>query len=204
MREILSLFWAGGYGMINMVFLFVYGRSANEDYLYNGGVFMEFDFLEVNNKKQIEELSEIAKLIWSEYFPKIITPEQINYMVEKYQSADAIARQISNDGYKYFMVFGNGEVLGYLAVKADRNQLLLSKLYLKKEFRGRGYFNEMLSFAEKIAKEKGLNSLYLTVNKHNDNSIAVYLKKGFFIKKEQVTDIGNGFVMDDYVMEKVI
>jgi len=204
MREILSLFWAGGYGMINMVFLFVYGRSANEDYLYNGGVFMEFDFLEVNNKKQIEELSEIAKLIWSEYFPKIITPEQINYMVEKYQSADAIARQISNDGYKYFMVFGNGEVLGYLAVKADRNQLLLSKLYLKKEFRGRGYFNEMLSFAEKIAKEKGLNSLYLTVNKHNDNSIAVYLKKGFFIKKEQVTDIGNGFVMDDYVMEKMI
>ena len=190
--------------MINMVFLFVYRRSANEDYLYNGGVFMEFDFLEVNNKKQIEELSEIAKLIWSEYFPKIITPEQINYMVEKYQSADAIARQISNDGYKYFMVFGNGEVLGYLAVKADRNQLLLSKLYLKKEFRGRGYFNEMLSFAEKIAKEKGLNSLYLTVNKHNDNSIAVYLKKGFFIKKEQVTDIGNGFVMDDYVMEKMI
>jgi len=204
MREILSLFWAGGYGMINMVFLFVYGRSANEDYLYNGGVFMDFDFLEVNNKKQIEELSEIAKLIWSEYFPNIITPGQINYMVEKYQSADAIARQISNDGYKYFMVFGNGEVLGYLAVKADRNQLLLSKLYLKKEFRGRGYFNEMLSFAEKIANEKGLNSLYLTVNKHNDNSIAVYLKKGFFIKKEQVTDIGNGFVMDDYVMEKMI
>jgi len=172
--------------------------------IHNGGVFMNFDFFEVNNKKQIEELSEIAKLIWSDYFPGIITPEQVNYMVEKYQSADAIARQISNDGYKYFKVLGNGEILGYLAIKADRNKLLLSKLYLKKEFRGRGYFNKMLSFAEKIAKEKGLNSLYLTVNKHNDNSIAVYLKKGFFIKKEQATDIGNGFVMDDYVMEKMI
>ena len=102
------------------------------------------------------------------------------------------------------MVLGNGEILGYLAIKADRNKLLLSKLYLKKEFRGRGYFNKMLSFAEKTAKEKGLNSLYLTVNKHNDNSVAVYLKKGFIIKKEQTTDIGNGFVMDDYIMEKMI
>ena len=165
---------------------------------------MNFDFLEVNNKKQIEGLAEIAKLIWSEYFPGIITPEQVDYMVEKYQSADAIAKQISNDGYMYFMVLGNEEILGYLALKADGNQLLLSKLYLKKEFRGRGYFNKMLSFAEKIAKEKGLNSLYLAVNKHNDNAIAVYLKKGFTIKKEQTADIGNGFVMDDYIMEKMI
>ena len=165
---------------------------------------MNFDFLEVNNKKQIEELAEIAKLIWSEYFPGIITPEQVDYMVEKYQSADAIARQISNDGYMYFMVLGNEVILGYLALKADGNQLLLSKLYLKKEFRGRGYFNKMLSFAEKIGKEKGLNSLYLAVNKHNDNAIAVYLKKGFSIKKEQTADIGNGFVMDDYIMEKMI
>ena len=165
---------------------------------------MNFDFLEVNNKKQIEGLAEIAKLIWSEYFPGIITPEQVDYMVEKYQSADAIAKQISNDGYMYFMVLGNEEILGYLALKADGNQLLLSKLYLKKEFRGRGYFNKMLSFAEKIAKEKGLNSLYLAVNKHNDNAIAVYLKKGFSIKKEQTADIGNGFVMDDYIMEKMI
>jgi len=165
---------------------------------------MNFDFLEVNSKKQIEELAEIAKLIWSEYFPGIITPEQVDYMVEKYQSADAIARQISNDGYMYFMVLVNEEILGYLALKADGNQLLLSKLYLKKEFRGRGYFNKMLLFAETIAKEKGLNSLYLAVNKHNDNAIAVYLKKGFAIKKEQTADIGNGFVMDDYVMEKMM
>ena len=165
---------------------------------------MNFDFLEVNNKKQIEGLAEIAKLIWSEYFPGIITPEQVDYMVEKYQSADAITRQISNDGYMYFMVLGNEEILGYLALKADGNQLLLSKLYLKKEFRGRGYFNKMLSFAEKIAKEKGLNSLYLAVNKHNDNAVAVYLKKGFSIKKEQTADIGNGFVMDDYIMEKMM
>jgi len=165
---------------------------------------MNFDFLEVNNKKQIEGLAEIAKLIWSEYFPGIITPEQVDYMVEKYQSADAITKQISNDGYMYFMVIDNEEILGYLALKADGNQLLLSKLYLKKEFRGRGYFNKMLSFAEKIAKEKGLNSLHLAVNKHNDNAIAVYLKKGFSIKKEQTADIGNGFVMDDYIMEKMM
>lgn len=164
---------------------------------------MNFEILEVKNKVQIEKLSDIAKHIWLEHFPGIITTEQVHYMLENYQSVDAITQQILDEGYKYFMVLGDGEILGYLALKAEENRLLLSKLYLKKEFRGKGYFNKMLSFAEKIAQEKGLNSLYLTVNKHNDNSIAVYHKKGFIIKKEQVTDIGNGFVMDDYIMEKV-
>ena len=62
----------------------------------------------------------------------------------------------------------------------------------------------MLQFIEQIARELGLSSIYLTVNKNNEHSIAVYKKKGFLTVKDQVADIGNGFVMDDYIMEKII
>jgi ribosomal protein S18 acetylase RimI-like enzyme len=163
---------------------------------------MNFEFLEVTDKAQIEKLAGIAKQIWFEYFPGVVTVEQVDYMIEKYQSVNAITQQILNDGYQYFLLLGDGEVLGYIGFKGEADKLFLSKLYLKKESRGKEYFSQMLSFVEKIARERNLKGLYLTVNKHNDNSIGVYCKKGFSVIKEQITDIGNGFIMDDYVMEK--
>ncbi len=165
---------------------------------------MSLNFRKVIDEAQMKILADVAKEIWNEYYPGIITVEQVNYMVEKYQAADAITKQITDEGYQYFMMLCGEEVMGYLGVKTDGDKLFLSKLYLKKKFRGKGYFSKMLLFAEHHAKKERLESLYLTVNKHNDSSIAVYQKKGFAITKEQKTDIGNGFVMDDYVMEKTL
>lgn len=165
---------------------------------------MSFEFFEVKEKAQIETLAAIAKEIWIAYFPGMITLEQTAYMIDRYQSVNAITQQITHDGYQYFLFRYDESILGYCGLKAENDQLFLSKLYLKKEFRGKGYFSEMLLFAEEIARRKKLKGLYLTVNRHNENAIAVYRKKGFSVTKEQVTDIGNGFVTDDYVMSKVI
>lgn len=165
---------------------------------------MDIEFLETVTKEQIHKLSDTAKEIWLEYYPGIITAAQADYMIKKYQSAEVIAQQISIDGYKYFLVLSDKQILGYIAVKPESDKLFLSKLYLLNEFRGKGYFNGILSFAERLAVKNGLSSLYLTVNKHNSNSIAVYQKKGFVITDEIVTDIGSGYVMDDYVMEKKV
>ena len=165
---------------------------------------MDAGFIEVISQAQIEKLAEVASRIWHEYFPAILSDAQIDYMVEKFQSAPAIARQLAQGGYRYFFLTAQGEILGYLGVKSEQDRLFLSKLYLKKEFRGQGYFSQMLSFAEKLAGEQGLKRQYLTVNKYNDHAIAVYLKKGFRVLCEQKTDIGNGFAMDDYVMEKML
>lgn len=165
---------------------------------------MDIKFSEVIDKAKIVELADTASEIWHEYYPGIITVEQVNYMVDKYQSMAAITKQIADEGYQYFMLYSGDEAAGYLGIKDDKDKLFLSKLYLKKKFRGKGHFSEMLLFIEHIAKTKGLRGLYLTVNKYNDSSVSVYKKKGFSISKLQVTDIGNGFVMDDYVMEKKI
>lgn len=165
---------------------------------------MKIEFRKVNDQEHIRGVADTAREIWFEYFPGVISVDQVRYMVEKFQSADAITRQIAEDGYRYFLVTGDGDILGYLAVRDDGDRLFVSKLYLKKQFRGKGYFSVMLSFIEEMAGDGKYKSLYLTVNRHNDHAIAVYRKKGFGIAGEQVTDIGNGFVMDDYIMEKAL
>ncbi len=163
---------------------------------------MGLEFSKVLSEDEISRLADIAKGIWYEYFPGLISAKQVDYMVEKYQSKNAISRQIASEGYQYFMVIDGSDILGYIGIREENDKLFLSKLYLKKEFRGRGYFSKMLLFIEDIAKNKKLKSLYLTVNKHNDNSVLVYKKKGFSVINEQAADIGGGFIMDDYIMEK--
>jgi len=163
---------------------------------------MKLQFLEATEPSQLEKLAQVAHGIWHEYYPTLLPREQIDYMVERFHSPATLACQIADEGYRFFLVMENDEIAGYLGLKLEANQLFISKAYLRKEHRGKGYFSQMLAFTENLAREHGLGTLYLMVNKENASSIAVYQKKGFFVARKQVIDIGHGYVMDDFVMEK--
>ena len=148
-------------------------------------------------ENEINELTELASEIWHEYWPCILTAEQIDYMVEKFQSKKAIKEQIKNENYTYYFIKVDNEIAGYVGVSDKKDYLFLSKLYIRKEFRhqglGRLAFNEI--------KNLGFKKIRLTVNKYNKNTINAYLKYGFKTIDSVVSDIGCGFVMDDYIME---
>lgn len=160
--------------------------------------------IEVTKSEQIEEMAQIADEIWHEHYIDLLSKEQIDYMVEKFQSSHAIKRQQKEEGYQYFLVEEDGEYAGYMGIKPEKEKLFLSKFYLKKAFRGRKLASEGFEFLYDLCKRKGYQSIYLTVNKGNENSIRVYEKKGFRVMCTQVADIGNGYVMDDFIMEKEI
>jgi ribosomal protein S18 acetylase RimI-like enzyme len=82
--------------------------------------------------------------------------------------------------------------------------LFLSKIYIRSSERGKGYGRKAIQFLEKSAQEKGLRKITLTVNKNNIDTIKAYEKFDFRNIGPVVQDIGNGFIMDDYGMEKVI
>ncbi len=156
----------------------------------------------VQNDAELKSVAELACGIWHECFAGIISAEQIDYMVDRFQSYEAMKRQISEQDYTYFSVYDDDELSGYFAVKPESDdRYFLSKLYLKKEKRGRGIASEMLRKVFSEAASHGKKRVYLTVNKRNEHAIAVYRKTGFVVIDEPVSDIGNGFVMDDYVME---
>ncbi len=161
---------------------------------------MSVEITRVKYLPELREVSELAKIIWHECFVDIITEGQIDYMVEKYQSLKAMTDQIENQNYYYLAVRENGELIGYIGVKPeDDEKFFLSKLYLRKDKRGRGIARLMLNRVFEEAEKHGKESVYLTVNKHNDHAIEVYKAVGFKITDEAVTDIGNGYVMDDYI-----
>lgn len=157
--------------------------------------------IQVKTDEQLKALAEKANIVWHEFFPCILTEGQIDYMVEKFQSYDAMKNQMENDGYEYYFITADDIILGYTGIKKEADRLFLSKLYLLKENRGKGYASEAFKFLINYCKENGLKSIYLTVNKQNEHTIAVYKKKGFEVIDTQVADIGNGYVMDDYIME---
>ena len=147
----------------------------------------------------IELIEALAEKIWNQHYTPIIGKNQVDYMLDKFQSCEAMKDDISK-GYTYFIVSVAGKPCGYSAVKAD-NGVFLSKFYVEEEARGKGAGKAMLSAINDYAKKKNLKRIWLTCNKYNP-TVDIYKKLGYTIADSIVTDIGGGFVMDDYVMEK--
>ncbi len=165
---------------------------------------MEVLFIPVKTINEIQSLADLASMIWNEYFVQIISKEQIDYMLDKFQSMPTLTKQIGEDGYEYFFIEVEGEKAGYIGIHQEEDAVFLSKLYILKEFRGNGYATNAFSFLRKLCKKRNLNKIWLTVNRYNEHTVEVYKAKGFVVVREQKADIGNGFFMDDFVMELLI
>jgi RimJ/RimL family protein N-acetyltransferase len=158
------------------------------------------EIIEANSKDLIKKAVEIAGEVWRQYYPSIISKEQIEYMLEKFQSFDAVSEQIANENYRYFLMKEGGVFEGFFAIAPKDNSLFLSKIYIKQAKRGLGFAKKSISFIKDIAEKEGFDNIILTVNRGNEPSIKAYLKLGFKISGEVDADIGGGYVMNDYEM----
>lgn len=157
----------------------------------------------VSTDAAIGTVAALARETWEHHYLPIIGAAQVRYMLEKFQSPAAIREQIEK-GYAYYEVCESGQAVGYFALvpsPAD-GRMMLSKIYILAAFQGRGLGRAVISFAEKRCVETGHRTLWLTVNKNNVRSIAFYERAGFKKESSVVSDIGGGFVMDDYIMSK--
>ncbi|MBM0103488.1 GNAT family N-acetyltransferase [Steroidobacter sp. S1-65] len=170
------------------------------------------EFVPVTTPEQLATVAALAHAIWYEFYVPLIGRAQVDYMVARFQSAPAMQAQIEQ-GYEYFLVrredaraldTGFGADIGYCAVQEQPGRVMfLSKFYLHHAARGSGTGRRCMEFIEGLARRRGLSLLWLTVNKGNP-SVQAYQRLGFRIAAELVMDIGGGFVMDDYRMEKAL
>ncbi len=159
--------------------------------------------LPVETQTQIHTLSELANDIWHQHFVPIIGEAQVNYMLDKFLSPDALKEQLQT-GYEYFLVFSDEKLAGFTGIHEEQNALFLSKLYVHIEHRGKKIASHVFQQLIAICKERHLEKIWLTCNRHNANTLAVYDHLGFEIVREEAADIGNGFIMDDYILEYTI
>ena len=127
-------------------------------------------------------------------------------MVEQFQSLPAIERDMREHAYEYWFIHAGDDdrVVGYTGghVEPETNRFFISKIYLRADERGKHFASAVIRFYEELCRDRGLQAMYLTVNKGNELGIRAYEGNGFETIDAVETDIGSGFIMDDYIMEK--
>ena len=154
----------------------------------------------------IAPVCALAREIWMQHYPGIITVRQIEYMLAQRYSPDAIRMQLQAGDAWWDKLEVRGELCGFASYErgTGARAMKLDKLYVHQLVRGKGYGAALIDHVTKVARRQGMDNLTLQVNKYNHGSVAAYLRVGFAVAKTVKVDIGNGFFMDDYVMEKVV
>jgi len=154
----------------------------------------------------IGPLTRLAREIWYQHYPGIITVKQIEYMLGQRYSPDAIRAEIESGAAHWLKLVVNGELAGFASYETNRVQrsVKLDNLYVHALFRGRGCGAALVRHVEQAARAQDCDQVYLQVNRNNFDSIAVYRRIGFEVMDRVRTDIGGGFYMDAYVMAKEV
>ena len=162
--------------------------------------------VEVTGQGREATTAALAAEIWNEHYQALLGEKQIAYMLDKFQSETAL-RQEEGEGYRTFWIMEATaqEPSGYFMIRLNDppGKLFLSKLYLRASSRGKGISRLVFDYLKQTAREHGLHSLWLTVNKGNP-TLEIYKHYGLAVTDSVVTDIGGGYVMDDYIMELLL
>ena len=153
---------------------------------------------------ELPAISDLAGVIWRACYPGIITHAQIDYMLARMYAPDVLRDEIRSQGIRYDLLLVDGKPAGFASYgpAAGPGVMKLHKLYLLPELHGRGLGTLLLQHVEREVRAGAGRRLILFVNKRNTRAIAAYQRNGFVIADSVVTDIGGGFVMDDYMMAK--
>jgi ribosomal protein S18 acetylase RimI-like enzyme len=146
----------------------------------------------------------LAREIWYAHYPAIVSTAQIEYMLEQRYNAGVVRAELRRDDLWWDKLMVDGVMAGFASyfLTGAPGEMKLDKLYVHPRHQRRGYGGRMIDRACEIARTRGCNRLTLAVNKNNRSAVDAYLKHGFRIADAVVKDIGRGFVMDDYIMEK--
>jgi GNAT superfamily N-acetyltransferase len=162
--------------------------------------------LSVLTEADFATVAHLGDTIWRAHYSKLISMAQIEYMLAGRYSPERLSAYVNAEDRWLHILNVESAPVGYCsyALTDKPRELKLEQLYLLPGLHGRGLGRFMLRHVESEARRLGCDTLMLTVNKGNASSIAVYDHAGFVVRESAVFDIGNGYVMDDYVMTKHI
>lgn len=153
--------------------------------------------------EDIPAVREMAERVWRRhYVPEIVTAGQIEYMLPRIYSDEAITRNLREKEQRFWLFYEQENLLGYAAAEPrSKGVWFIDKLYVDMDKQRRGLGSHLLAH---IVRELKPVMLQLRVNRKNFKAINFYFKHGFFIESLDVLDIGSGYVMDDFLMKKIL
>ena len=147
-------------------------------------------------------IRELTSRVWPQTYASILSQAQIDYMLEMMYSETSLKEQMTQDGCRFIIVYEDGNPVGFASYNEEQpHRWKLNKIYVLPAQQGKGTGKFMIDYIiEEIKKSKG-NSLFLQVNRYN-NAKVFYERLGFTEVDFINLDIGNGYFMNDYIMEK--
>lgn len=153
--------------------------------------------------KDFEIINKLAVNTWPHAYGKILSQEQITYMLDEMYSQKAITDQISIKGHHFIILSSDEKDVGFAAYELNHLSGItkLHKLYVLPETQGLGAGRLLIAKVEELAKTNRNDSIILNVNRFNE-AVNFYAKNGYVKVREEDIDIGNGYLMEDYIMQK--
>ena len=154
----------------------------------------------------VPTLTALAREIWHAHYPALIGIAQIEYMLAQRYEVEVVRGELGRDGFWWDKLMAGDEMAGFASyfLTGIPGEMKLDKLYVHPRRQRQGHGGRMIARACEVASKSGCNRLVLAVNKGNRGAIESYLKHGFRVDGAVVKDIGGGFVMDDYLMERPV
>ena len=158
--------------------------------------------IEIRNAtlNDIPIITKLAEEIWWPTYVKVISAEQISFMLGEMYSAEALTNQMES-GHGFFILTVDEIAKGYASIsKQDETTYKLQKLYLHPDQQGKGVGKMLIDFVEQDVKNLGAEQLILNVNRGN-NAQLFYSKVGYHVLEE--VDIPyHQYVLNDFIMGK--
>lgn len=158
--------------------------------------------ISIAQESQLFIIKKLAYKIWPFAYGEILSKEQLDYMLNMIYSIDSLENQIDKN-HIFLLVEHDNEFVGFASYELNfenLNKTKIHKIYVLPEIQRKGFGKHVLDYIKEIAIKGKENALILNVNRFNIAK-GFYVRYGFVITKEIKIDIGNNYVMDDYIME---
>ena len=150
----------------------------------------------------IQRLQKIANICFRNTYKIILTSDQMEYMINWMYGNETLIKELENNCFYYLIEYENEDV-GYFSIEKKQNKCELHKIYVLPQKQHLKIGSFMMNFIKNWSKENNCESIYLNVNRNN-SAIQFYTKMGFRIIRTEDNHIGNGYYMNDYVMEFIL
>lgn len=145
-------------------------------------------------------INQLAVDIWLHHYLPIIGLEQVNYMLQRMYAIESLKEQIQNGNQQYFLIERENSPIGFISFELkDEKQGFIHKFYLNTDVQGKGIGAE--AFKLLVSQFKQVDEIKLHVNRQNVKAINFYFRIGFRIESCADFDIGNGYFMNDFIMQ---
>lgn len=148
---------------------------------------------------EIDQLQEIGRQTFAETFSADNREEDMKKYLDEGFSPEKLKAEVTDENSDFYFALLNHKVIGYLKVNfgasqtemKDENALEIERIYVLKEFHGKKVGQQLYEKAMEIAREKGVDYLWLGVWEKNPRAIRFYEKNGFVEFGKHLFHLGN-------------